>query len=469
MESITDMEAPWIISHLALILGFVLAAMVIAQLMLQRRSPAGTIAWLLVIVLIPYIGVPLYLMLGGRKMRRAARRKTDITLVDPDASCCENVPPIDSLLRSYGIPGATRGNKVTLCTTGEAGYAALVELIEQATQRIWITTFILRLDEVGRDIAARLTLRAAEGLEVRLLLDGIGSFRTTRRALAPFVEAGGRFAFFMPILHSPFRGRTNLRNHRKMIIADNRRVLAGGTNIAGEYIGPTPKPGRWRDLSFILEGPATRQYCEVFQSDWEFATGERLEWPTRSFPPAPSDGSGAMVQVVPSGPDVRDDPLYDAIISTTFSARRRLWIVTPYFIPDSALVQALTVAAHRGIDLRIVVPAKSNHIMADLARGTYLREVQAAGGKVMLYAAGMIHAKILLMDDEVAMLGSANMDMRSLFFDYETAMLVYSAAEIRQVEAWIDNLFRNTRIGVPKVGTLRDVCEGAVRMMSPLL
>ena len=255
-------------------------------------------------------------------------------------------------------------------------------------------------------------------------------------------------AFFLPVIHRPFRGRTNLRNHRKIAIADGQRVIAGGTNIASEYIGPTPKPGRWRDLSFLLEGPAVRHYEEVFRMDWAFATGEQLAIHPESGRPVAGNGESTTVQVVPSGPDVPGDPLYDAILSAAFAAKSRLWFVTPYFVPDDALAQALSLSAHRGIDLRILMPARSNHLMADLVRGTYLRDIQEAGGKILLYTKGMVHAKLMIMDDELAMVGSANIDMRSLYLNYETAMFIYSPNDVFAAESWVQGLAADTVQGV---------------------
>ncbi len=456
-------------TDLALIIGFLLAVIVIAHILRHRRSPSGTIAWLLVVVLIPYVGVPLYLMLGGRKMKRVANSKATIQLPDSETRPVSEANPIDRLLRSYGIPGATLGNRVTLCETGEEGYERLVQLIEEATRSIYVLTFLLHNDEVGRDIVGRLARRAREGIQVRMLMDGIGSLRITRRFLSPIVKAGGKTAFFIPFIHLPFRGRTNLRNHRKIIIVDEKRVMAGGTNIGIEYIGPTPRPGRWRDLSFILEGPAVSHYMEIFRSDWEFASDERIETQSDTLHATHGNGAGAIVQVVPSGPDIDGDPLYDAIVTAAFAAKERLWFITPYFVPDDALAQALTMAAHRGIDLRILVPEKSNHPLADLARGTYLREVEAAGGKILLYTDGMMHAKAMLLDRELAIIGSANMDFRSLFLDYETAMFVYSQKEISEIEEWAKTIEARSRIGLSHVGIVRDLVEGVARMAAPLL
>jgi cardiolipin synthase len=463
------MLMPWLFSHLLLLCGFLLAVPVIAQMIRQRRSPASTLAWLLVMVLAPYVGIPLYLALGGRKMRRLADSKAALQLFDKARPPAVNIQEMDRMLRSYGIPGACAGHRLSLCRSGEEGYAALVEMIEQARESLWISTFILHPDAVGRDIIERLTRRAATGVEVRVLLDGVGSLHTGKQALAPLLAAGGEVAFFLPVLHRPLRGRTNLRNHRKAVIADSCRVWAGGTNISTEYIGPTPEAGRWRDLSFLLEGPATQHYLSIFRSDWQFATGKTLSGRQGSSQTDSAVPGSGIVQVVPSGPDIKGDPLYAAILAGVFQAKQRLWIVTPYFVPDETLAQALQLAAHRGIDVQVLIPATSNHRLADLARGPYLRALQEAGGKILLYQGGMLHGKALLADDSLAVIGSANFDMRSLFLNYETGLLVYSHAEVEEVHNWIKSLASDCSRGVSAVGAWRDLGEGVARMLAPML
>lgn len=463
------MLMPWLLSHLVLLLGFLLAVPVIAQMLRQRRSPAGSLAWLLVIVLAPYFGVPLYLALGGRKMRKLAAGKADLQLPDPVLPLPEEISDLDRLLRSYDIPGACAGNRLSLCRSGEEGYAALVEMIEQARESLWVSTFILHPDAVGREIIERLARRAAAGLEVRVLLDGVGSLHTGKPALASLINAGGEVAFYMPVLHRPFRGRTNLRNHRKAVIADGCRVWAGGTNIASEYIGPTFELGRWRDLSFLLEGPTTQHYQSIFRSDWRFATGKQLSGPLDHGRMISAGGGDATLQVVPSGPDVSGDPLYSALVSAVFNAKQRLWIVTPYFVPDETLAQALNLAAHRGVEVQVLIPETSNHRLADMARGPYLRDLQQAGGQILLYQGGMLHGKALLADDSLAVIGSANFDMRSLFLNYETGLLVYSRGEVQAIQKWIKDLACGCRIGMHPVGIIQDLNEGVARMMAPML
>lgn len=458
-----------LISHVALFLGFLLAASMAAQVIRRQRSPAGTVAWLLVIILLPYVGVPLYLMFGGRKMSKQAGRKADLKLVRHERELPEALRLMDRLFRSYDLPGVSLGNKVWLCQTGEEIYQSLMDLIDRATESIHITTYIFGTDEVGRSVMERLAKRAAEGVDVRLNLDDLGCMNTTRRFLRPLLEAGGRVSYFMPVLHLPFRGRANLRNHRKMVIVDERWVLAGGTNIAEEYIGPEPMDGRWRDMAFVLEGPAARDYDRIFVADWEFACGEKLELKETPLEPVIETEKGAVVQIIPSGPDVPGDFLYDCILSAIFEARKRLWVVTPYFVPDETLTKALQIAAHRGVDVRVIVPARSNHRLADLAGRQAMRDIQEAGCRVLFYNDGMLHAKVMLVDSDLAVIGSANMDMRSLLLNYEVQMFAYSIEEVRATSDWIRNLTWSCTPYRPQVGVVRDLMEGIVRVVAPLL
>lgn len=468
MRELLRPETSWIFSPLLTYLGFGLALALLAHLLRQQRSPSSTIAWLLVILFLPYIGVPLYLMLGGRKMRRMARRKKPVYAPEPrfaDATALGG--EAEKILRSFGIPPATLGNRLRLIVTGEEAYRQLIRSIDEAKQSISITTYILGTDAVGHAIVDRLARRASEGVEVRLLVDSVGSWRLRRGALGPLTAAGARVAFFMPVVHLPFRGRANLRNHRKIVVVDNRRAIIGGMNLSGEYMGPAPDPGRWRDLSLVISGPAVNDLADLFRSDWKFATGEDLE----PVPPLAPDVGGlesCPAQVVASGPDVAGDPLYETLLSVLFAARRRIWVVTPYFVPDEMLARALELAARRGVDVRLVVPEHSNHLSADLARVGFLRQIHDGGGRILLYEPVMLHAKAVLVDD-LAIIGSANMDMRSLFLNYEVALFVYCHPQVEEVAAWAQSLMADARIGLPSHGFAAELAENVVRLLSPLL
>lgn len=460
-------ELNLLIGHLSVVGGFILAAILVMSILRKQRTSSAAFAWLMAIVFAPYIGVPLYLIFGGRKLKRDAHTKDDIHLEVQETIPPEKADPIDCLLREYGIPGATGGNKVYLCPTGIDIYNELVNLIENAEHQILIATYVFSRDEVGRDIMERLARKAAQGVTVRLLLDDIGSMFTTRRFLKKLIDNGGKVGYFMPLFRAPFHGNSNLRNHRKIAIADQKTVIAGGTNIANEYIGPEPCEDRWTDLSFVLRGPAVRHYIEVFRSDWYFAYGEKVNIIPPCTEGSAVSGKGVM-QVVPSGPDVPRDPVHDALLTAAFTAENRLWIVTPYFVPDEALAQALRLAAQRGVDVRVVIPAKSNHRIPDLARGTHLRELEDCGGRIIKYP-HMVHAKVVVVDDRLAVVGSANMDMRSLFLNYEIVMFSYSEPDVEEVHNWVRGLINMSSEGTDQVGFFRDTVEGMARLVAPLL
>jgi cardiolipin synthase len=244
-------------------------------------------------------------------------------------------------------------------------------------------------------------------------------------------------------------------------------------------MGPPPDQGGWLDLSAAVEGPAVADLEALFISDWAFATGEDLSTSSR-LTPVPGDRDRqddpfvlcrgtSLAQVVASGPDVAGDPLYETLISLIFAARERIWIVTPYFVPDEMLARALNLAARRGVDVRLIVPARSNHISADLASKSYLRELHEEGGVVLLYQPVMLHAKAVIFDELLAVIGSANMDNRSLFLNYEVALFLYSREEVGAVSAWASRLQADCLRDLPRPGWLRELAENVLRLLSPLL
>ena len=468
----------WVtLSYIFFITSFLLGFVLIAHILLQKRPPSGTIAWLLVILLLPYVGVPLYLIFGGRKMQRHINRKGQIDLVSDHQIPDNEATAIDRFLRTYNIPGAESGHRGRLCRTGDEIFESMKEILKSARRSIYLSTFIYQSDAVGQAILEILVEKAKAGVEVRLLMDGVGSLHTRSRFFKPLTEAGGQIAFLLPVLHRPFRGRTNLRNHRKITIVDNYRVMAGGANIGIESMGSPEQPALWKDLAFVMEGPAVRHWLSVFATDWEFAakqtlSAEQLSIPKHSEIAEQEDlnlSEAGVVQVVPSGPDVSGDMLHDALLTMIYSAQKRFWAVTPYFVPDDALCQALSLAARRGVDVRVILPSRSNHIPPDIARGISLRQIQASGGRIMFYTPKMLHAKVVLADEEVAVVGSVNMDIRSLLLNYETAMFVYSSEAITEVEAYIKDLMMHTRCGIAEASLLRALGESIVRLISPLL
>ena len=269
-------------------------------------------------------------------------------------------------------------------------------------------------------------------------------------------RAGVQVALFGPILHVPFKTRTNLRNHRKMLVADGTRLWGGGRNFASEYFEDMGKHGPWKDLSFDLEGPLAIQARELFEHDWEFATGSPRMEKAQAAQPAP----GPFAQVIASGPDQADDTIHDLLVTACFKARRRIAAVSPYFVPGDALLMALSLASRRGVIVDLILPRHSNHTLADFVRHRALRALAAAGGRVWL-APYMLHAKAVVIDDGLALSGSANLDSRSLFLNYEMLIAFYAAEDVRRFAAVIeDHREKADRYLAHKPGLMRDLTEG---------
>jgi cardiolipin synthase len=419
------------------------------------------VAWLLAILLVPYLGVPAYLVFGGRKIKRMIKNKAILALDTKAPGEGFIVQGIGSIFPLRG------GNGISLIATGEKAYTALIDLIGHAQKSIDITTFILGNDATGAAVLAALTRKAEQGVAVRILLDALGSFHVSKKMLAPLLAAGGRCTFFMPMMHIPFRGRANLRNHRKMIIVDNAVAILGGMNIAREYMGATADTRIWQDLALIVKGPVLADMHRVFCSDWQFAAKQKTE---KEYAPAPGGaGETIALQLVPSGPDVAGDPLYNSIISALFKAQRRVWIVTPYFIPDEMLLKAICIAAKRGIDVRIVVPRVSNHPLADLVRRSFLRQVQDSGATICNFTPGMVHGKVILVDGTLCVAGSMNMDMRSFFLNFEVALFIYSESVVKEMDDWVSGLISQSIPGIKKSNIFLEFIEGIARLLAPLL
>lgn len=463
-----------LLPHLLTVVGFLLAFFAIARLMSERKQPGNTFAWLFAIAFVPYIGVPLYLIFGGRKVKQLAEKKARLyptPTVAPFATAEQNFAA--RVFTRNGACPPVGGNRVSFLTTGEESFERLEYGILHAQHSIHLMTFILGRDVVGRRLVKLLAQRAREGVKVRLLLDGLGCFRSAGRFCNPLREAGGEVVKFMPVMPLQTPHSANLRNHRKIAIFDHRVAALGGRNLAVEYMGPAPLKRRWRDLGGIVEGPAVRLLDEIFLADWAFATGQPLAELQKELPAElPARAGDSDVQIVTSGPDVTGDPLYEGILSLVQQAERSIWIVTPYFIPDEVLFRSLLVQARAGIDVRLVVPAKSNHPITDLARKHYLRGLHAAGVKVLLYGPGMIHAKMLLVDEETGLFGSANMDLRSLFLNFEVGAVTYSRPEARAIAGWMQEIFSHSK-PMPdphrKPALFPTIGEEIARLLAPLL
>lgn len=463
----------WLQAHAAIVVVSILVVITATLILQQQRTPQSILAWLLFVMLVPYLAIPLFLVLGSRKQRNTV----DPLRFEPSQTTIaleQTGRQLDSLLRNSGLPGAAAGHQFTLLGSGEDAYAAVTQLIANAHSMIDVQMYVLGDDPVGRELVNELENKARAGVSVRVLLDRIGTWHRPRTQLQALVQAGGQIRYSSPLLHAPFKGHINLRNHRKLILVDNRTAFSGGMNIAEEYLGPTPLASRWRDCAYRLQGPVVESFSRVFNSDWQAAastskTRKNDAVFTHISPDPDCDPTRhGIAQLAVSGPDMPTDALHDALVLACYRANRQIWLVTPYFLPTPALLDALTSAAHRGIPVGIIVPDRSNQWSADLSRGAYLRNAVDSGCQIYRYTVGMVHAKLAITDD-IGFIGSANMDMRSLLLNFEASLVLYSPDDVRQLSAWIDALIPACEAGIPSSNRARHALERVLSLGAPLL
>lgn len=424
-------------THMLTLLGLLLGFVVMQKLIRERRRPGNIFAWVLVIVFIPWLGIALFFLFGGRKYQRLTRNKRRIRELAESLARQQSEPPFSA--HTMRFPEIS-GNAFQLLPDGVAAYEALLQEIQAAKHSIRMTSYILGDDATGREIVQQLAAKAKAGVEVYLLLDAIGSRGQLGRFVDPLRKAGGHVARFMPMLPLRSRASFNLRNHRKVFLFDDQRAILGGQNLDARFLRPEASPECFTDFSASVNGPVAGWLLRDFVSDWCFATGEPVHaWQKQLTLRTTSQGP-VTLQVVPSGPDMRRDYLWERLVSLIQEVREELVLVTPYFLPDEVTLQSLIIKAHAGKRVQLIVPEQSNQRLVDLARAHYLRLLHAEGVEVLLHRGPVLHGKLLLADHQLAVMGSANLDNRSLFLNYETALLSRSLGAVQPLESWIRKL-----------------------------
>ena len=433
---------------------------VLLRVMRARISPAYLLLWGPLAWFFPLPTALLIFIFGGRKHVALADAKKEVNRVawrlsdEPD----------------FG------GNRFRLLGDRD-GRSTLEELRRQingAKRRISLSTYILSDDAVGREIVSLLTARAKAGVEVRLLVDAIGSFGIPLRLCRPLRRAGGMVARFNPALPMQGKGSANWRNHRKIAVFDGKVAIIGGQNLGLRYMGDKPSNRRFRDCSFLIDGPTASAIERIFIADWCQATDETpMSLADLLRERSPHVGE-ARIEIISSGPDCEDDPLWEAYVRLFSNCKRSITVVTPYFVPDRTLFRLLVTAAHAGRHVKIMVPRRSDHRLLDLARRWYLRTLREAGAEILFFKPDVLHAKLVVVDDEQLVVGSANLDMRSLFLNYEIGAVVRDAAAIAEVKLLIggwdaestrytEDLYRRSRTLTGRM------IETVSKVLSPLL
>jgi cardiolipin synthase A/B len=444
---------PRLTAHSLIVVLSVLIYILTTHVQRARRPPSIAIAWVLGLIALPYAALPMYLIFGRRKLpRKVSPRRNPASHAGHWAA---------DLIESFGL-AAPAPASIRMHQDGSDSAQALFSTMSGAAARLDICTYILGDDAFGREAMQCMMESARRGVEVRLLLDGVGAIQLPRPCFKRLKSAGVQIAIFSPLFARRTQGPRNLRNHRKMVIADARWLWAGGRNLAAEYFTRAGDAPPWRDLTFDLQGAVAGAAACQFEADWIAAGGKPAPVATAQSSVSmaePPRGSGPA-QFLPSGPDQTEDTVHALLIDACFQARERMLAVTPYFVPDASLEIALRLAARRGVQIDFCIPACSNHRLADFARNRALRSLSQAGVNFHMLP-HMNHAKAVVFDDSLAISGSVNLDSRSLLLNYECAVVFYGAAEINWLADWIAALIPGAQTFECRApGLLRDLTEG---------
>lgn len=457
---------------LALHLAGVLAAM---HAVMNTRTPQGAFAWALGLVFLPYVTLIPYLYLGrsrflgyidlhrARRGQMQALAEVQLAHGDDAADVSERY---DEIARMLGARFHT-GQRLELLVNGEATFDAILAAIGEAKRCVLVQFFIIHDDALGQRMQQALLDRVRAGVDVCVLYDGIGSHALPASYADTLREAGVHIHPFATQRRS-HRFQLNFRNHRKIVVVDGTRGFVGGLNVGDEYLGLKPPLAPWRDTHLAIEGPAVADLQRSFAEDWHWVTGE--------LPPLlkPSPGGGtAHTLVVATGPADRQETCSLFFVAMIHAARRRLWITTPYFVPDQAVMSALRLAVFRGVDVRVLIPARPDHTTVFLATGLYAHDAVRAGIRVFRYQPGFLHQKVLLVDEDTASVGSMNLDNRSFRLNFEIGALNVDARFAAQVEAMLADDFAHahevSEAEYEKAPYMKRLAMHVARLFDPVL
>lgn len=395
---------------------------------LQKREPAATLSWLISLATLPYLGFLIYYFLGPQRIKRQRLRRGRARVALPKP-LVGSEPTQEALELAKLGQAATQLPPTTatcaeLIVDGAAKYEQLLAAIAEARDHVHLEYYIYDPDITGTALRDALIERARAGIKVRLLVDAVGSGKINARWVQPLLDAGGEFCWFHPVRWTRFWRRPwlNLRTHRKIVVIDGRVAFTGGINITDDQ-DERLRADAYRDLHLRIEGDAVQVLQLVFIEDWAYATGK----PPLRLATAPARPGPVATQVVTSGPDAPWEPIHRLHVSAIHSASRRVWLVTPYFVPGEAARMALTSAALGGLDVRLLVPKMSDSRLVTMAARSYYDELLEAGVQVYEYGPRLLHSKALLCDDDLALVGSANFDNRSFRLNFEVQVLFRDA------------------------------------------
>ncbi|VXD04697.1 Cardiolipin synthase A [Pseudomonas sp. 8Z] len=479
----TDFGIPHLFAYL-IAATHVLGVLAAIHAVLTVRTAQGALAWGLSLFFMPYLTLLPYLVFGRSrfdayvKARRRADKQMHQAVAAQDwrpwveqAKAAHQSPAyqrLGALPRLSSQPGLS-GNHVQLLIDGEATFKAIFEALANAQQVILLQFFIIRDDALGRRLRDVLLERAAAGVQVHVLYDGVGSHALSKTFIASLRQGGVQMHDFPTRAGLLNRFQLNFRNHRKIVVVDGEIGFLGGLNIGIEYLGQKPPLAPWRDTHVQVRGPVVASLQETFAEDWY--------WACRKLPPLllPSlqDDPGLLCQMIASGPADAQETASLMFVEAIHAARQRVWLSSPYFVPDEALFAALRLAVMRGVDVRLLLPARPDHRIVYAASSLYAFEALRAGVRIFRYQPGFLHQKALLIDHDACILGSANLDNRSLRLNFEASLLIVDTGFNTQVAAMLEDDFSRSRELVNadrrNLHRLQQLGMRVARLISPIL
>lgn len=471
-----------------LVLNILLAIVVIFR---ERRDASSTWGWLLILFFIPLVGFVLYLTFGQNLRREKLFQWDDQKKIGLKKMITEQVTELkegtypirnnsvkqhlDLIYMHLTNNGAllSENNDVTIFTDGKEKFEKLIEDIRTAEHFIHMQYYIIKNDSLGKKVIDELTKKAQEGVKVRVLYDELGSRGLRKKTFQELIKAGGEVEVFFPSKFHLINFRLNYRNHRKLVIIDGNIGYVGGFNVGDEYLGKDPKFGYWRDTHLRITGSAVYAMQIRFILDWNQASHRHdIAYNPALFPPRKVEGDVGM-QIVTSGPDSEWEQIKLGYIKLIMSAKKSILIQTPYFIPDASLLDALRTACLTGKDVKIMIPNKPDHMFVYWATLSHIGELLKTGAKVYIYENGFIHAKMIVIDEEVSSVGTANIDVRSFRLNFEVNAFVYNSKVSKELaQSFYDDIelcHRLTLMEYSKRSYYIRFKESISRLLSPIL
>ena len=481
MFALIQIHIQWIVGIIFIILYTITILGLVLVILTENRNPLKTIPWVIVLILAPGIGLIFYFFFGqdNRKQRIISRRtykrimkglqKNDL----PQDICTVPIPyqPLATLLTNSNQASLLYGSQIKYYTNGNDKFQDLIEEIKQATHHIHIQYYIFNDDEIGNQIKTLLIQKSKEGIQVRVLYDDVGCWNVKERFFKEMIDAGIEVKAFLKVAFPEFTSKVNYRNHRKIVVIDGKVGFMGGMNIADRYLKGT-NWGEWRDTHFKIIGRGVHGLQASFLIDW-YVICKNLLNSKEYYPPMPIYSKDNIIQICSSGPIGPWRTLLQATIFTTANAKKYIYIQTPYFLPTEGINQALQIAALGGIDVRLMLPKRSDTRAANTATHSFIDEMVKSGVKIYFYKPGFLHSKLIITDDTLTCIGSANMDFRSFEHNFEINAFVYqSSFAIEMKEVFLRDIDSCEQL-IPAIWLKRPLkqrlAESFMRLFSPLL